>query len=662
MSKKILILIIINIILINIIQSCLDLTYAVDSGKIYYISSNGISNDGIDINNPMSLEKANTKKFNSNDKILFKRGDTFFGQISFNVNSQKGREVVISSYGNGNIPIISGAKILNKKSGWILYDEKNSIYRIDLTDFKNFDGIKTNDSNSCNIGFLEDDQGNKYYNRKQFLENLNTNFDFYCDNIQYLYIKSEINPYDKIGTLKASTRIDLVRLSSNIKISSLRICYTGAHGIVKKDNLIDNVLIENCIIENIGGSVQVINNFTKYGNGIEFWNQASNIVVNNNIIREIYDAGFTIQGNTTNTGFENIQCYQNVIQACTYPIEIFCRNKNNENIEIGIKKCEIYNNYIINQGRGWGYQARPDKDSAALLVLWTLEGPNKSLNLYNNINYNSKRMVYSYQQRITPDLFKKSIVSDYNKIFLNTDTNLVNNEGSYNNKNILKEYGVETNSHFEVINDKSNDYNEIIKLAEKSDDISKIKTAILYNTGIIKKNGSIIIKYYDLDINKQIIQEQKIEGLKYGTYGVSSREFRGYKIVGNNSCIITVDENNNSAEIVFKYRSEKSNNNNSDVNMWTNGAFANEDNIKLIDEKNNELKLTNEIKNQIETIKSSQGENSENKNIDNTIINDILPNTGKEFAFDLIIILIILLCVFSGNGYYKIKKQTYKQM
>lgn len=108
-----------------------------DDGKVYYVSESGTSSDGTDINNPLSLEMANEKTFNAGDKILFKCGDVFYGKFNPQVNEEKGKYLIISSYGIGNKPVISGASILINSNAWEKYDDK--IYRLNLSDRKNFE-------------------------------------------------------------------------------------------------------------------------------------------------------------------------------------------------------------------------------------------------------------------------------------------------------------------------------------------------------------------------------------------------------------------------------------------------------------------------------------------------------------------------------------------
>ena len=112
----------------------------------------------------MSLETANKMQFTTKDKILFKKGDIFFGQINFSINDIDDESLVyIGSYGEGEKPIISVSKIIDDVNSWEEY-EKNNIYRVDLTDYSKFYGLRENDENSCNIGFWKDEKGNIYGN------------------------------------------------------------------------------------------------------------------------------------------------------------------------------------------------------------------------------------------------------------------------------------------------------------------------------------------------------------------------------------------------------------------------------------------------------------------------------------------------------------------
>lgn len=469
--------------------------------KTYYVSADGISNDGTDINNPMSLNEANKKTYYGNEKVLFKRGDTFYGVINFNVEATEEKMFYIGTYGEGEEkPIISGANILVNSNAW-LYDEEN-LYKIDLSNYSNFYGIGRTYWEPYNIGFLEDENGNIYGKRKKSKKLLEDENDFYCEN-NYLYIKSIINPSQKFGRIKFVSRNNLVRISSNTIITGLNIQDTGAHGIVKKGNELKNVYIYNCIIQNIGGSVQTASTFTRYGNGIEFWNQAENTLVEKCIIKNIYDGAYTVQGNTTLTGFQNNVCRNNIFINCTYDIELFAYNKTDTSLKAKMKNQLIENCISINQGKGWGYTVRPDKKAPSMLMIWEKNSIPKDadITLQNNKYINSRCLFYA-RSSINNVYYSNIINSNNNNIYLNKETTLFAGNGNYQDRSILKEYNQDQNSTFKLLTDaqvqqisnpeilNSNDYNEIktyYEELEKEFEYTELKQEIIekYNNFLV---------------------------------------------------------------------------------------------------------------------------------------------------------------------------------
>ena len=440
--------------------------------KTYYVSADGTSTDGTDINNPMSLSEAKKKTYYGNEKVLLKCGDIFYGTLNFNVQAEEDKMFYIGSYGEGEKPIICGANILINKEAWTL--EKEGIYKIDLSNYSNFEGIGKTYWDPYNIGFLADEKDNIYGYRKSTIEELNNEFDFYCED-NYLYIKSNSNPTDKLGKIKFIPRNDLVKLSSNTILSGINIQYTGAHGIVKKDDEIQNVYVKDCIIENIGGCVQVPETFTRYGNGLEFWNQAENTLVEGCIFRNIYDAAYSMQGNTTTSGFINNICQNNVFINCTYTYETFCRNRNDSSVELYLKNQKFINNVSINQGQGWGAKVREDKTAVSEFVIWVAPLENTYIEISGNTYINSMRLNYkSDVYNLTQENFSEIVHSDNNKIYLNPNTYLVNNEGNYQDQSILEKYKIDQNSKIELLTEEM-----IIKISDftvlSSNDYTKIK-------------------------------------------------------------------------------------------------------------------------------------------------------------------------------------------
>lgn len=458
--------------------------------KTYYVSANGKSKDGTSIDDPMSLEQANTKIYYGNERVLFKCGDIFFGTIKFNVKASEKELFYVGTYGDGDKPIISGTNIIKKTNAWEK-DEEN-IYKLNLSKFENFTGIGYLSSEYYNIGFLFD-ENNIYGNRKKEKSSLKIENDFYCEE-NYLYLLSNNNPNER--NLRFVSNYNLVNISSNTIIEGLRIENTGGHGIVKKTYPISNVYIKNCIIQNIGGAVSSTNNFSRFGNAIEIWNGARNILIQNNIIRNSYDAGITFQGHEDE--FDNIIVRENILISNCYSFELWASQKSK-----GMKNIKICNNVSVNQGMGWGQQVRNNPYNSAEYVFYSFEeNASIDIKINNNKCFNSTRMfyvIYSLTER-----FKQKIKVDDNSYFENVNqVYIVNDVKRYNIKKYLnKEYNQDRNSTFKLLTDSqvqqisnpeilnSNDYNEIktyYEKLEKEFEYTELKQEIIekYNNFLV---------------------------------------------------------------------------------------------------------------------------------------------------------------------------------
>lgn len=433
-----------------------------NTSTTYYVSSTGTSAKGTDKNAPMSYETAKSKTYLSGDTILLKKGDTFYGTFNPKIVKVNDKITTISSYGQGEMPNISGYKIADSKDSWQLHTD--GIYKINLKDTQYFKGLMTTDDNSANIGFLEDKNGVKYFNKKSTLDELNEEHDFYCDGT-YLYIKSDENPYDKLGELKLATKTNLCILKSNLKIKNIRVSGTGAHGMVGSDASTENVQISNNIIEDIGGSY--LKGTIRYGNGIEFYGtDVSNVVIKNNIIRNVYDVGFTIQG-TQGSG-QNVVVRDNVFVSNSQDSEIW-----ESGSATGIKSYEFTNNISINQGRGWGYDARPDKYVAAHILFWQYLIEDTDIYFHHNIVYNPRRLYFIEQTNGTNIYFKEKdyIKSDYNTYLCTDETTIFRDSYKIAEKDtFVSEYKKDANSTFSLI-----EVDENIQKASTSNDRKMIK-------------------------------------------------------------------------------------------------------------------------------------------------------------------------------------------
>jgi len=78
----------------------------------YYVSESG--NDSNSGKNPKkafkTMDRLNQLTLKPGDKVLFRKGDVFVGELVLHANGKKGKPIVIGSYGEGNVkPLITGA-------------------------------------------------------------------------------------------------------------------------------------------------------------------------------------------------------------------------------------------------------------------------------------------------------------------------------------------------------------------------------------------------------------------------------------------------------------------------------------------------------------------------------------------------------------------------
>lgn len=101
----------------------------IDSNKEYYISPNG-NGDGLSKNSPMNINDASKIRYYAGDKILFKAGERYNLDLNWSMVGAKEKTVTISSYGDGDMPVINGS--------------------IELVSNLNISGLKfTNNRESC---------------------------------------------------------------------------------------------------------------------------------------------------------------------------------------------------------------------------------------------------------------------------------------------------------------------------------------------------------------------------------------------------------------------------------------------------------------------------------------------------------------------------------
>ena len=88
----------------------------------YYVSSSGSdSANGLSSSTPwQSILKINSvfPTLKPGDRILFKRGERFYGSLQISVSGSSGSPITIGAYGTGASPVVSGFTTI---TGWTNY-------------------------------------------------------------------------------------------------------------------------------------------------------------------------------------------------------------------------------------------------------------------------------------------------------------------------------------------------------------------------------------------------------------------------------------------------------------------------------------------------------------------------------------------------------------
>ena len=114
-------------------------------------------------------------------------------------------------------------------------------------------------------------------------------------------------------------------------------------------------MIRDCDVAWIGGGHQFTGPDGKpirFGNGIEFWENAYDNLVEGCRIWEIYDAALTNQGSQNNSQI-NITYRDNVIWNSEYSFEYWNRGP-----ESTTRNIRFEHNTCVNAGLGWGHAQR----------------------------------------------------------------------------------------------------------------------------------------------------------------------------------------------------------------------------------------------------------------------------------------------------------------
>jgi hypothetical protein len=313
-----------------------------------------------------TLHRARAQVLPPGSAILLRRGSVFREQLT-PLSGAPGRPIRYAAYGTGPKPVLLGSLAAERAADWV--HEGDGIWR-------------------C-ASDLPMDVGNLYFltagavavgHKRWRLADLADDGDFWCDREEWrrsgrvvLRMRARVNPVH----LHPGARVELAirrhivdyQDAHDLAFEDLDLRYGGAHGFGGGNTR--TIAIRRCDISWTGGGDLDGKRSTRFGNGIEFWADASGHLVEDCRIWEVYDTALTNQSHGRPVIQRGIAYRGNTTWNCGMAsLEVWSRPAASVVEDIVFER-----NTCVDAGYGWagGPDQRPVAHGAHL-CLWGNEG------------------------------------------------------------------------------------------------------------------------------------------------------------------------------------------------------------------------------------------------------------------------------------------------
>lgn len=331
------------------------------SDHTFYVDSTtgDDANSGQDEQHPWkTLSKVSAASLLPGDTVLFRRGSVFRGTLAAGENSYAhsngGTQASLrfGAYGTGAKPVLVASEALDLPSDWV--SEGNNIWRSARSFPHDIGNILFVNGGAISVGF-----------KKFAVSDLKAEKDFFYDlagkrasGSGVVKIFSASNPAAG-GSLHVELAANVPNVylenAHNVTVEDLDLRYAGSHGVAAANS--DRITVRRLDISWIGGANEAENSGAsampvRYGNGVQFYANMSDSVVEGCRIWEIYDTGVTNQySGTTSVSQKNISYRFNTIwNVGMAALEVWADSGST------ISEVKFDHNTCFNAGFGWGSQ------------------------------------------------------------------------------------------------------------------------------------------------------------------------------------------------------------------------------------------------------------------------------------------------------------------
>lgn len=215
------------------------------------------------------------------------------------------------------------------------------------------------------VGIVILDHGAKWGVKKWSLADVKAPLDYWYDGDgKRVVLACDANPATKFASVELALARHIVNQGGchDVVYDGLAVRYGAAHGFGGGSTA--RIVIRNCDVYWIGGGLQYWKTRdngaaypVRYGNGIEFWGDCDNNLVERNRLWQIYDAALTNQGRDDDE--TNVTYRDNVIWQAEYSFEYWNAGRT-ANILFEHNTC-------VDAGFCWSHNQRPDPNGAHLM-------------------------------------------------------------------------------------------------------------------------------------------------------------------------------------------------------------------------------------------------------------------------------------------------------
>ena len=323
-------------------------------GRTFYVSASG--SDEADGLSPAtawrSLAKVNDAILGFADTVRFCAGDIFRGHLEPQ-SGAPGQPIVYMSYGEGEKPVLEPSFDASSPEDWVKVGRK--LWKCEKPSRSELGNVILNHgAKGCAFKVDSPDQLGRKDLRFCWVREEGA-----------VYMVSRRNPGKRFRSIELAEKQHIIDETDchDIVYDGLWLRYGAAHGIGGSG--VRGITISGCDISWIGGSTLYIDEGgrgVRYGNGIEFWSAAQDVLVENCRVWECYDAAITNQSNVDGVVQKNITYRGNEIWNSEYSYEYWQQGDGARTENILFE-----NNVCRNAGYGWGHKQRWNPNAAHLM-------------------------------------------------------------------------------------------------------------------------------------------------------------------------------------------------------------------------------------------------------------------------------------------------------